>query len=156
VYYRLYDKDGEMPSKVSFDPEEPSLGRINAYCLPPPQTVSSIKQCIARVEGNSALKSANLFANNLCDDPLKEGHIQILAGDCPGLVQDKPMALVQSDEAMELVHTDDLGPLLQTDDPMMLVQTDARYTQRIRAKYHSERNFDSRKRVVYHHGDRFF
>ena len=89
-----------MPSKVAFDPEEPSLGRIRADCVAPPHSPASIKRCISRVEGTPALAHANLFANISSDTPLKEGHISILHTDCPGLSPNEPMAIV----LMPIVH----------------------------------------------------
>ena len=111
-----------MSSKVPVNPEEPSLGHIRADSITPPHTLASIKRCISRVEGNPALECANLFADISCDAPMKEGHIPILSGDCPGLIQDEPMALVQTDKSD-----------ISLPEP---------YTRRIRAKYNtSELNF---------------
>ena len=97
MYYELYADNFVMPSKVAFDPEEPSLGRIRADSVAPPHSPASITRCISRVERNPALAHADLFANVLCDTPLKEGYISILhtASDCPGLSPNEPMAIVQ-------------------------------------------------------------
>ena len=61
----------------------------------PPHSPASIKRCISRVEKTPALVHADLFANVLCDTPLKEGHISILHTDGPGLTPNQPMAVVQ-------------------------------------------------------------
>ena len=95
VYYLLYADDCGVPSKVAFDPEESSLGRIRADSVSPPHSPASIKRCISRVETNPALAQANIFADISCVDPLKEGHISILGTDGPGLSPDEPMAIVQ-------------------------------------------------------------
>ena len=96
VYYLLYADDYEIPSKVAFNPEEPSLGRIRADSIAPPHTPASIKRCISRVEGNPAfLWKADLFADTSCDTPLKGGHVSILPTDGRGLTPDEPMAIVQ-------------------------------------------------------------
>ena len=95
VYYLLYADDYEIPSKVAIDPEEPSLGRIRVDSVAPPQSLTSIKRCISRVEGNPALFHADLFADTSCDMPLKEGHISTLRTDGPGLSPNEPMAIVQ-------------------------------------------------------------
>ena len=85
-----------MPSKVAFDPEEPSLGRIWVDSIPPPHGPASIKLCISRAERTPALAHhANLFADISSNTPLKEGHISILQTDCPGLSPNEPMAIVQ-------------------------------------------------------------
>ena len=85
-----------MASKVAFDPEEPSLGRIRAESIAPPHSPSSIKRCISRLERNPALAwHTDLFADLSCDTPLKEGHIPIHRTDGPGLSPNDPMAIVQ-------------------------------------------------------------
>jgi hypothetical protein len=92
----LYYDGSEMPSKVAIDPEEPSLGRIRADSVPPPQCAASIIRCISRVERTPELAHAELFTHISCKTPLKEeGHIPILHTDCPGLSPNKPMAIVQ-------------------------------------------------------------
>ena len=84
-----------MASKVAFDPEEPSLGRIPAESIAPPHTPTSIKRCISRVERNPALAwHTDLFTDLSCNTPLKEGHITILRTDGPGLSPNEPMAIV--------------------------------------------------------------
>ena len=96
MYYLLYADGYEIPSKVAFDPEEPSLGRISADSVAPPHTPISIKLCISRVEGNPTLFYADLFADTSCDSPLKEDdHISFLRTDGPGLSPNEPMAIVQ-------------------------------------------------------------
>jgi hypothetical protein len=101
VYYLLYADSYETPSKVAIDPEEPSLGRIRADSITPPHSVTSIKLCISRVEGNPALVDSDLFPDTSCDTPLKEGHISILRTDGPGLSPNEPMAIVQADVHVE-------------------------------------------------------
>ena len=98
MYYLLYADDYEIPSKVAFDPKEPSLGRILANYIAPPHSPASIKRCISRVERNPALalpEHADLFADTSCDTPFKEGHISILPNDGPGLSPNEPMAIVE-------------------------------------------------------------
>ena len=97
MYYLLYADDYEMPSKIVIDPMVPSLGRIRADSVALPHSLTSIKLCISRVEGNPALASArhaDLFADTSCETPLKEGHISILPTDCPSLSPNNPMAIV--------------------------------------------------------------
>ena len=100
MYYQLYADDYEIPSKVSIYPEEPSLGRIRADCVAPPQSLTSIKRCISRVERIPALVNADLFSDTSCDSPLTEGHISILRTDGPGLSPNEPMAIVQGGEVI--------------------------------------------------------
>jgi len=104
LYYLLYADEYEMPSKVAFDPEEPSLGRIRADSIAPPHSPASIKRCISRVERTPELAHADLFADISSDNPLKEGHISILRTDSPGLSPSEPMAIV----LMPIVQVKDL------------------------------------------------
>ena len=90
VYYLLYANNHEIPSKVAFDEEEPSLGRIRVDSVAPPHSPTSIKRCISRVEGNPAFSFADLFADTSSDAPLREGHISLLHTDGPGLIPDEP------------------------------------------------------------------
>ena len=59
VYYRVYDNDGEIASKTSFDKNNPSLGHVNTFCAPP-HTVSSLKNHIIKSEDVSG-HAAQLF-----------------------------------------------------------------------------------------------
>ena len=102
MYYLLYADGYEVPSKATFDPDEPSLGRIRAESVAPPHCPSSIKRCISRVEKNPALtqRHTDLFADTSSDTPLKEGHISFLRTDGPGLSPNEPMAIVLSPHTM--------------------------------------------------------
>jgi len=95
LYYLLYADDYEVPSKVPFDPEATSLGRIRVDSVAPPHSPISIKRCISRMEGNPVLAYADLFVDTSSDTPLREGHISVLHSDGPGLSPDEPMAIVQ-------------------------------------------------------------
>jgi hypothetical protein len=97
VYYLLYVDGDETPSKVAFDPEDPSLGRIRVGSIAPPHTLTSIKRCISRMEKNPTLSywHTNLFADTSCETPLKDGHIS-LRTDGPGLRPNEAMAIVSS------------------------------------------------------------
>jgi hypothetical protein len=107
VYYQLYANDEiDMQSKVAFDPEEPSLGRIRADFVAPPLSPASIKRCISRVEKTAALAHADLFADISCDTPLKEGHISVLGTDGPGLSSKEPMAIVKMSIIQANVHVE--------------------------------------------------
>ena len=116
MYYLLYADNSEMPSKVSFDPEQPSLGRIRGDSIAPPHSLASIKRCISRVEETPALANADFFADISSDAPLKEGYISIIGTDGPGLSMDEPMAIVQM-------------PIVQVESPI----PDGRYAIKNRA-----------------------
>jgi hypothetical protein len=71
VYYLLYADGYEMPSKVAFDPGEPSLGRIWADFVTPPRNTTAIKKFISSVEIIQELARADFFADFslACDAP---------------------------------------------------------------------------------------
>ena len=94
VYYLLYADDCELASKVAIDPETPSLGRIRADSVAPPQSPASILRCISRVEKTPELAHADLFADTSSDTPLKEGYVSILHSDGSGVSPNEPMAIV--------------------------------------------------------------
>lgn len=108
MHYLLYADDYEMSSKVAFDPDRPSLGRIRVDSIAPPHSPSSIKRCISRVERAPALIRANMFADMLGDTPLKEDHISFQRTDGPGLSPYEPMAIVQ----MPVVEEERLEPVV--------------------------------------------
>jgi hypothetical protein len=96
VYYVLYANDYEIPSKVAFDPEEPSIGRIRVDYITPPHNLTSLKLCLSRVEKNPTLVYADLFEDISGVTPLKEGQILNLRIAGPGLSPNEPMAVVLS------------------------------------------------------------
>ncbi|KAF7338836.1 hypothetical protein MSAN_02206500 [Mycena sanguinolenta] len=49
-YYRIYTPDGAVPSKTTFNPRNPYLGRIAVRSVPPPQRVGSLKRRLVTVE----------------------------------------------------------------------------------------------------------
>ena len=97
MYYRLYANNSEIPSKVAFIPEEPSLGRIRVDYIVPPYSPTSIKRCISRVEKTSAFAHAFLLKDMSSDTPLKDDPISFHDTDGPGLTPNEPMVIVQMD-----------------------------------------------------------
>ena len=94
VYYQVFADRSDVRSKVAFDEELPSLGRIRCDSIAPPHTPASIKRRISRVEETPELVDANLLETISSDSPLKEAHISILGTDDQGLSD--PMAIVQT------------------------------------------------------------
>ena len=133
VYYQLYFNDSEIQSKVAFDPEEPSLGRIPADFVAPPHSPVSIKRCISRVEGTPALAHADLFVDISCDAPLQEGYISILRNDGPGQSPNEPMAIVQ----IPIIQEPNVHPIPNIQIPSVQVESpsvpDGRYIIKNRA-----------------------
>ena len=94
MYYQVFANKSEVRSKVAFDEELQSLGRIRGDSIAPPHTPLSIKRRISRAEETPELVDANLLETISSDSPLKEAHISILGTDSQGMSE--PMAIVQT------------------------------------------------------------
>ena len=83
---------------MSFDPEDSSLGRIDTHSIAPPQTVSSIRSQIVKVEG-LVNRIVQLFQDMdgevLMND---KTHIPLQAQVYPGHDEDEPITIVCSQE----------------------------------------------------------
>ena len=97
VYYRVYDENGESPSKTSFDHSEPCLGRIDAVAVPPPHTISSLKRCLIQAE-KYANRELQLFEEDDGETTMNDGDTIALHADIyfPGSSEDNPIALVST------------------------------------------------------------
>ena len=93
VYYRVYDDDGDIVSKTSFDENNPSLGRVNTLSLPPPHTVSSLKNRVITSEDLSG-HNVQLFADESSDSAINDSDALTLLSDTfPGFIEDRPIAI---------------------------------------------------------------
>lgn len=96
VYYRIYDQDGEIASKTSFDQTDTSLGRINILFFPPPHHGASLKARLSQVEEITAC-DVKIFKDDSGEDTLMDNDIVDLLSDTyPGVTADEPMAIVCS------------------------------------------------------------
>jgi hypothetical protein len=94
VYYRLYDEDGALASKMSFDPEDSSLGRIDTHSIAPPQTVSSIRSQVMKVEG-FVNRIVELFQDMDGEVLMTDNdHLPLQAQAYPGHLEDEPITIV--------------------------------------------------------------
>ncbi|EDQ99085.1 uncharacterized protein LACBIDRAFT_335382 [Laccaria bicolor S238N-H82] len=106
VYYRLYEEEGAMASKTSFDPDDSSLGRIDTFSIVPPQTVSSLKSQIVKAEG-IADRKIQLFGDMDGEVPMNDNdHMSLRAQVYPGHVEDEPITLVCSPKKAEKTQKD--------------------------------------------------
>ena len=95
VYYRVYDEDGESPSKTTFDHSEPCLGRIDTLSVPPPYTISSLKRCLIQAE-KYADRELQLFEEDDGETMMNDSDRIALHADTYflGSSEDNPIALV--------------------------------------------------------------
>ena len=93
VYYRVYDDDGEIVPKTSFDEDNPSLGRVNTLSVPPPYTVSSLKNCVIESEDVSG-DNVQLFEDEDSESAMNDDDALTLLSDMfPGFIEDRPIAI---------------------------------------------------------------
>jgi len=93
VYYCVYDDDGEIVSKTSFDENNPSLGRVNTLSVPPPHTVSSLKNRIIKSEDLSG-HNVQLFDDEGSESAMNDSYALTLLSDTfPGFKEDRPIAI---------------------------------------------------------------
>ncbi|KAJ7631554.1 hypothetical protein DFH06DRAFT_1303635 [Mycena polygramma] len=94
LYYQLYHPTGQDSSKLCFDPEEPSLGRLERVRIAPPICPESIKRCIAEVEASPSYANAGLYldisSEAALDDRVRWEAIQ---SGTAGSVKECPMVL---------------------------------------------------------------
>ena len=93
VYYRVYDDDGDIISKTSFNQNNPSLGRVNTLSVPPPHTVSSLKNRVIISEDLSG-HNVQLFKDEGSDSDMNDSDALTLLSDAfPGSIEDRPIAI---------------------------------------------------------------
>ena len=93
VYYCIYDDDGEIVSKTSFDENNPSLGRVNTLSVPPPYTASSLRNCIIKSEDVSG-HNVQLFEDEDSEFAMNDSDALTLLSDTfPGFIPDRPIAV---------------------------------------------------------------
>ena len=96
VYYRVYNEDGEIASKTSFDKTDTSLGRINMLCFSPPHHGASLKARLNQVEKISAF-DVKIYKDDSGENILGDNDVVDLLSDTyPGVTADEPMAIVCS------------------------------------------------------------
>jgi len=95
LYYRVYQQYGAVPSRQPADSSDPYVGRISVDSVPPPHTAVSIMRCISKTEELANSKKLQLFINISSDSPIGDGHVSILASDCPGCTPEDPMVFVE-------------------------------------------------------------
>ncbi|KIJ95559.1 hypothetical protein K443DRAFT_11279 [Laccaria amethystina LaAM-08-1] len=91
VYYRLYDDDGGAVSKTTFGENNATLGRVNTLSVPPPHTVSSLKNCIIKSEDLSG-HNVQLFEDEGSESAMNDSD-PLFSDTFPGFIEDRPIAI---------------------------------------------------------------
>ena len=93
MHYRVYDDDGGAVSKTSFAKNNPSLGRVNTLSVPPPHTVSCLKNFIIMSEGISG-HNVQLFEDEGSELAMNDSDVLTLLSDMfPGFTEDRSIAI---------------------------------------------------------------
>ena len=93
MYYRVYDDDGGAVSKTSFDENDPALGRVDTLSVPPPHTVSCLKNVIIMSEGISG-HNVKLFEDEDTESAMNDSDALTLRSDTyPGFTEARPIAI---------------------------------------------------------------
>ena len=93
MYYRVYDDDSGAVPKTSFDENDLSLGRVSTLSVPPPHTVSSLKNLIVMSEGISG-HNVQLFGDEGSESAMNDSDALTLLSDTfPGFTEDRSIAI---------------------------------------------------------------
>ena len=91
--YRIYDPDGALASRASFDLSDDFLGRVDTRSIPPPHAVASLEAHIRnakRVANTTIQMSENTSGETLMNDRM----LPLFSQDFPGCIKDEPIAVV--------------------------------------------------------------
>ena len=111
VYYRIYTKDGGIPSVNAVYSDDPYLGRILAHTVAPPHTAISLKLCLSNVENIPYNTLTGLFRTVSSEAPMDDtNHLSILAEPGPGCTPDDPVALVTTHSHADRSSLDTVNP----------------------------------------------
>jgi len=95
LYYQLFTQTGEDTSKVSFNSDEPGLGRIERIFVSPPHGADSIKRHIAKVEGQPIYIYSQLYEDISAQGAMNNRHFPLMHNTSVGWTEEKPIVLVQ-------------------------------------------------------------
>jgi hypothetical protein len=105
VYYRLFTQVGEDTSKLSFDDNEPALGRVESILVPLPHSYGVIKPYIAKVQGKPIYAYSEFYQNTLAKQAIDDNKDVFLGHEHTAeCTADKPMALVQLERRRGLLN----------------------------------------------------
>lgn len=96
LYYRIYDPDGALASRTSFDRTDDFLGRVDTRSIAPPHSVASVEAYIRSAEG-IANTTIQMFENTSGGSPLNDRILPLFSQDFPGSMKDEPIAVVCED-----------------------------------------------------------
>ncbi|KAJ6457925.1 hypothetical protein C8R45DRAFT_1032314 [Mycena sanguinolenta] len=97
LYYRLFTQTREDSSKVSFNSNEPALGRVERILISPPRTPTCITRHIAKVERSPEYASSDFYENISAQKPThRRICLPLMRNNSVGLTEEEPIVLVCS------------------------------------------------------------
>lgn len=108
VYYQIFGRDAPCCSKQSFDPDEPTVGRVLARNIAPPRTALIIKRYLAKLEGIDEFLVADLYLNDSRGDsePVQDDtRVPITLEHGPGATREAPLAIILREQPQTIVNT---------------------------------------------------
>jgi hypothetical protein len=106
VYYRVYAKDGAIPTVNPVYSDDSYLGRILARCVAPPHTASSLRRCLSTVENIGVNHHTSLFIATSSESPMDDsGRISVLVHSGLGYTPNEPVALVVNSPRAAMFRT---------------------------------------------------
>lgn len=98
VYYRVYDQDGDVASKTSFNKVDLSLGRLDTLSIPPPHNVSSLRSRLLQAE-EASNQVVQIFEDDCGETIMNDADaLPLSSADYPGIKEDEPIAVVYQGE----------------------------------------------------------
>jgi hypothetical protein len=89
----MYDPDGALASRASFDRNDDFLGRADTRSIAPPHAVASLEAYIRNAEG-VAHTTIQMFENTSGETLMNDRILPLFSQDFPGCIEDKPIAVV--------------------------------------------------------------
>jgi len=101
LYYHLYTRTGEAVSILSFNPDQPAIGRILKADVAPPWSAPSIKRSVAKAEKKPIYLFADIYQDISARNSLRDHHC-LPAG--LGATVENPLVLVQPERRAGLYN----------------------------------------------------
>ncbi|KAF7351637.1 hypothetical protein MSAN_01596300 [Mycena sanguinolenta] len=96
LYYRLFTQTDEDRPKVSFNPNKPTLGRVERILVSPPHSTTTIRHLIAKVEGRPIYRYSEFYENLSAQTTMGDGkYLALMEENSIGLTEEEPIILVQ-------------------------------------------------------------
>ncbi|KAJ7759744.1 hypothetical protein DFH07DRAFT_817049 [Mycena maculata] len=104
LYYRLFTRFGEDTSRVSFNSNEPAVGRAERILISPPHSPHTIIRHIANIEHKPIYAFSELYQDISAQEAMQPVYVSLKERNGIGSTADRPMVLVQPERQPNLHH----------------------------------------------------